>query len=277
MRIPVSPHLTDPEQHGCGLVIFPDALQPELDQEWLDGWVLRRQQQEPEEYVDRRVRTDMHEEYIIDEDGNYINRGGYKFTPEQFMQAPGRLVGLKHGADEEDLAFVERIDALLAECLRVYMRLYPEVRTSIWWRTPSHVAMYGPGMNLGPHSDQNYERGNDEWNLGLGSGEGDRPVTEFPIHNVVTTSIVLKDECEGGELFFPHAGVTRKLGPGSVAMYPSSYTGAHGVKTVTAGERISYLQFYCQGTPASAHSGHVDAWLEGPINDRHWVPPLISR
>jgi len=193
------------------------------------------------------------------------------------MQAPGRLVGLKHGANEEDTAFVESVDGLLAECLRVYMRLYPEVRPSIWWRTPSHVAMYGPGMDLGPHSDQMYERGNDEWGIGADAGQEDRPVTEFPIHNVVTTSIVLKDECEGGEMIFPHAGVTQKMTQGTVIMYPSSYIGSHGVKMVTAGKRISYLQFYCQGTPASAHSGHVDAWLEGPPNDRNWVPPLISR
>ena len=271
MRTPISPHLLDPEKYDCGVVVFPDAVQPELDPDWVKGWVRRRQEQRARTWYDRRIKTDMQQDYVIDEDGNYINRGGYKFTPEQFKQAPGRLVGLKHGANAEDLEFVNRMDAVVAECLRVYMRIYPQVRPSIWWRTPSHCCLYEEGQDLGPHSDQTYERGDDEWNMGIHAGRHDAPVTEFPVHTVVTSGLTLIDECEGGELFYPNANLTKKILPGSVVLYPSSYIGTHGVNMVTSGTRVSYLQFFCQGTPAQEHAGFVDAWLEGPANNRQWV------
>lgn len=256
-------------KHKAGLVAFPDAA--EIDQEFLDGWVKRRTNfiGGLEGKTDRRLKTA--EEYTIDEDGNYVNRGGYKFTPKQFNTTPLRLVGLLYEAEPEDKAFVEYLDSVLALCLEEYMMIYPEVRRSIWYRTPSHGCVYSDGHSLGPHSDQGVERGNAEWGYGIADPE-DKPVNEFPTKTVVTASVILKDTAEGGEMYFPHAEHREKFPVGTVVFYPSSYIGSHSVSEITGGERVSYLQFYCHGAPMDGQSQtHVDAWLN---KKGEWVPPM---
>ena len=232
-------------KHKAGLVVFPDAA--EIDQEFLSEW------------VERRRPTEATEEFTVDEEGNYINRGGYKFTPDQFKTTPLRLVGLLHDAEPEDKAFVDYLDSVMALCLDEYMVMYPEVRTSIWYRTPSHAVIYSEGHSLGPHSDQAVER-------------GDKPMNEFPTKTVVTASIVLKDSAEGGAMYFPHAEHEEKFSVGTAVFYPSSYIGSHSVGLITGGERIAYLQFYCQGTPIEGQSQtHVGSWRS---KEGKWVPPV---
>ena len=76
-----------------GIVTFNSYL--EIDQEFLLEWVDRRRENEPDDYT-------------VDEDGNYINRGGYKFTPEQYRSAPGRFLNLlPDGVTQEDKEFVK--------------------------------------------------------------------------------------------------------------------------------------------------------------------------
>jgi len=258
-------------KHKAGLVVFPDAA--EIDQEFLEGWVERRRAfgvGDDTGNTDRRLKTV--EDYTIDEDGNYINRGGYKFTPKQFNTTPLRLVGLLYDAEPEDKAFVEYLDSVMALCLEEYMVMYPEVRVSIWYRTPSHAAVYSDGHSLGPHSDQGVERvGTGQWGYGP-ADESDKPINEFPTKTVVTASLVLKDTAEGGAMRFPHAEHKEKFAVGTAVFYPSSYIGSHSVELITGGERISYLQFYCQGTPIDGQSQtHVDAWRN---REGKWVPPL---
>ena len=62
-----------------GIVEFREAI--EIDQEFFAGWLNRRRENEPNDYT-------------IDDDGNYINRGGYRFTPEEYLSAPGRFLNL---------------------------------------------------------------------------------------------------------------------------------------------------------------------------------------
>ena len=261
-------------KHPSGLVIFDGAA--EIDQDFLDGWIERRSEITAglTGKNDRRVKNI--EDYTIDEDGNYVNRGGYKFTPEQFKTTPLRLVGLLYDATPEDTAFVNYLDGVMAKCLEEYIRIYPEVKTSIWYRTPSHAAVYTEGQEIGPHSDQAVERrGSNSKYWGLGNADQDsKPVNEFPTRTVVTASIVLRDCEEGGELKFAHAGVTEKAATGTAVFYPASYVGSHQVLTITKGSRVSYLQFYCHGTPIEGQQEtHVDSWYN---KDGKWVPPLIS-
>ena len=234
-------------KHKAGLVVFPDAA--EIDQEFLSEW------------VERRRPTEATEEFTVDEEGNYINRGGYKFTPDQFKTTPLRLVGLLQDAKPEDKAFVEYLDSVMALCLEEYMVMYPEVRTSIWYRTPSHAVIYTDGHELGAHSDQAVER-----------GETTKPINEFPTKTVVTASIVLKDTAEGGEMHFAHAEHKEKFPVGTAVFYPSNYIGSHAVSQITSGERISYLQFYCHATPVDLEcQTQVGAWRS---KEGDWVPPV---
>lgn len=222
-----------------GIVVFSDVI--EIDQQFLSEWLERRRENEPDDYT-------------VNEDGDYINRGGYKFTPDQYRSAPGRFLNLvPEGVSSEDESFVESLDAALYMCLLEYVKLFPEVASSVWWRSPGHVATYRNGQHMGSHHDN-----------GVQYTPGLTPENEHAIHNVVTASIALNDGYSGGELKFAHGGSSLIPPTGTAVFYPSNYIGSHEVTPVTSGERYSYLQFFGQGTPL------------GSENAAEWFPNLLN-
>jgi hypothetical protein len=222
-----------------GIIAFDSCL--EIDQEFLLEWVERRRENEPDDYA-------------VDEDGNYINRGGYKFTPEQYRSAPGRFLNLlPEDVTQEDKEFVESLDAAIYDCLLEYIKIFPEVASSIWWRSPGHVATYKDGQHMGSHHDN-----------GVEYTPGTTPENEHAIHNVITGSVILNRDYAGGHLSFANGGISVRPRAGSVIFYPSNYIGAHAVEPVTEGIRYSYLQFFGQGTPL------------GTENAAEWFPNLLS-
>ena len=222
-----------------GIIAFDSRL--EIDQEFLLEWVERRRENEPDDYT-------------VDEDGNYINRGGYKFTPEQYRSAPGRFLNLlPEDVTQEDKEFVESLDAAIYDCLLEYIKIFPEVASSIWWRSPGHVATYKDGQHMGSHHDN-----------GVEYTPGTTPENEHAIHNVITGSIILNNDYRGGHLTFAHGNASLQPSVGTVVFYPSNYIGAHAVEPVTDGTRYSYLQFFGQGTPL------------GIENAAEWFPNLLS-
>ena len=78
--------------HHSGIAEFQDVI--EIDPVVLDSWMSLRRECEPSDYT-------------IDEDGNYVNRGGYTFTAEQIGISPTRF--LKLTPDGEDLSFYNEI------------------------------------------------------------------------------------------------------------------------------------------------------------------------
>jgi hypothetical protein len=222
-----------------GIVAFNSCL--EIDQEFLLEWVDRRRENEPDDYT-------------VDEDGNYINRGGYKFTPEQYRSAPGRFLNLlPEGVTQEDKEFVESLDAAIYDCLFEYLKIYPEAASSIWWRSPGHVATYRDGQHMGSHHDN-----------GIEYTPGTTPENEHAIHNVITGSVILNNDYRGGQLTFSRGEISLRPPAGTVVLYPSNYIGAHAVVPVTEGTRYSYLQFFGQGTPLNIE------------NAAEWFPNLLS-
>ena len=77
--------------HHGGIVEFPDVFN--VDPDVLDNWMSLRRECEPSDYT-------------INDDGNYVNRGGYTFTPEQIESTPTRF--LTPTPDGEDLTFMVR-------------------------------------------------------------------------------------------------------------------------------------------------------------------------
>lgn len=227
-----------------GIVEFREAI--EIDQEFFAGWLNRRRENEPNDYT-------------IDDDGNYINRGGYRFTPEEYLSAPGRFLNLLPvNVLDEDKAFVEALDDALFNCLQRYVEIFPEVSQSVWWRSPGHVATYTKGQHMGSHHDN-----------AIPYRPGVNPENEHAIQNVITASVALNDDYSGGQLEFPHAGLSIRPPIGTALFYPSNYIGAHGVKPVIFGERYSYLQFYGHGTPKAAN-------IVFKTNSAEWFPNLLS-
>ena len=223
--------------HPSGVIEFQDALS--IDHEYVVGWLDRLRENEPDEYV-------------IDENGNYVNRAGYIFTAEHVAVSPQRYLDL--ATSEEDKQFVDDMDAAAHGCLLQYLVNFPEARGSVWWKSPLHVVKYESRQGMGSHSDNQIKlTPSNDFN------------NEHPLNNSISASIILLADCEGGELNFAHANISLKPSAGSVIMYPSNYIGAHEVASVE-GLRVSAVQFFCHGTPKG--DAVPDKWykdMEGEI------------
>ena len=223
--------------HHGGIVEFPDVFN--VDPDVLDSWMSLRRECEPSDYT-------------IDDDGNYVNRGGYTFTPEQIESSPTRFLNLT--PDGEDLTFYNEIRDVVYECLVEYVHIHPSVWRSIWWRVDGQVACYKNGQGMGSHSDREIEY-----------TPGETPSTEAPIYNEITAALILKKAEEGGGLEFATSKTSINPEVGTGVMYPCNFIGAHAVNPVTAGERISYLEFFGQGTPPGGQ-GTGQEWFSELIN-----------
>jgi len=204
--------------HGFGIVEYVDAIK--FDSDFFEAWLARRRMQEPSDYEPVG-------------DGTYMNRGGYIFTEEQVNASPGRLLQLKVDASDEDVVFAEGLENAMTMCVSKYFDFFPEARHSIWWRAVPHVATYVKGGYMGYHHD----------NL-----VGDGYESEKAIYSVLTGSLILKDDCEGGDLGFKYIDKHFKPKTGSAFVYPAGFLGTHEVVPVTSGERVSYLEFFGHGT-----------------------------
>jgi hypothetical protein len=223
--------------HSGGLVEFPDAM--EIDPNALNAWMELRRECEPEDYT-------------LNEEGNYVNRGGYTFTPDQYSGSPTRFLNLT--PDGEDTTFHDQIRAVMYDCLVKYVQEYPSVARSIWWRTDGQIAAYKDGQSMGSHQDREIEY-----------TPGEIPISEAPVFNEITGSMILQGCGEGGYLKFALDGAAIAPTPGTVVFYPSNYIGAHAVTSVREGERIAYIEFYGQGTPGGGQ-GTGQVWLSELIN-----------
>ena len=207
------------EDFGYGIVYFPNILN--IDDGFLDEYMKRRNELEPQDYY-------------IDEDGFYVNRGGYRFTKEHAEAAPHRFLNLTPpDCPQGDIDFHQQIEEALSKCINAYKGIYPESADCIHWRSDGHIASYGPGAGMGMHHD-----------TAIGRANGN----ENPIFNVLSGSLILSDRCTGGALSFRF--IDRAFTPvkGSAILYPSGFLGSHAVENVVTGRRISYLEFFGQGT-----------------------------
>ena len=211
----IMPH-TD---HGCGIVEFHNVL--DIEPSFILPWLERRRAVEPHDYY-------------IDDNGFYVNRGGYRFTESQIKGAPERYMNLKPSdAPDEDIQFHSKLEKAMFDCINAYSNIYPESKDCLWWRTDAHVAVYGVGAGMGLHHDNSI---------------GGASANENPLFNVVSGSLILWDGCDGGELQFRFIKNSIKPKNGSAVFYPSSYMGSHAVSKITDGLRISYLEFFGHGS-----------------------------
>jgi hypothetical protein len=214
-RADCAPHVN----HGYGIVEFPGVL--DIDDLFIDEYMIRRELYEPQDY-------------FIDEEGFYINRGGYKFTKENIDQAPRRYLNLTpKGCSDEDVSFHSKIETAISKCINAYRGIYPEVHDCIRWRTDAHIASYPKGSGMGMHHD-----------TAIGAGGKN----ENPVFNVLSLSLILSDRCEGGELVMKYIDKSFKPQKGTAILYPSGFLGSHSVANVKSGIRVSYLEFFGQGS-----------------------------
>lgn len=208
------------EDHGYGVVEFHDVA-PEIDDDFVDAWLERRRSVEPHDYT-------------VNENGLYVSRGGYTFTERQIRQAPERYMNLSpQGAPAEDVEFHKFLQEKMFNCIHAYTGIYPECKDAVWWGADGHVAVYGEDAQMGIHHD-----------TAVGRATGN----ENPVFLTVSGSLIISDRCNGGDLYFAHLKELFPPKKGSAVFYPAGYIGAHGVRPITSGQRISYLEFYGHGT-----------------------------
>jgi hypothetical protein len=158
------------------------------------------------------------------------------------------------------------------EVVLKYLEKYPLLMHSLWWRDKGHALIYEPGARLTLHQDNNVGY---TW----AGREGVVGRSEVSTRNVLTTTLHV-DDCEGGEMHFPYAGVTIPAEQGDVLCFPANYLGAHEVTPVKEGSRrISYLGWFGQGStlPLATPKGEHDVEIleifdpaEVPDANFHW-------
>lgn len=206
-------------KHGYGIVEFQDVV--DIDDVFVDSWMERLKNNEPDDYR-------------LDEDGFYVNRGGYKFPKETIDESPKRFLNLlPSDVSQEDKSFVEKLDQAMFECIHAYIGEFPEAKDCLRWRSDSHIAYYPVGAGMGFHHD---------------NAIGGASENENPLFNVVSGSLILSDRCSGGGLGFKTVEGLIEPKKGSAIFYPSSFMGTHMVGPVTEGVRISYLEFFGHGS-----------------------------
>jgi predicted 2-oxoglutarate/Fe(II)-dependent dioxygenase YbiX len=193
------------------------------------------------------------------------NKSGFVFSAEDIKSAPSRYTDLSFlNLEQEKQAqykdFIKSVDSAIYNCLVEYCRRYPDAATTVWWRTDGHIASYGPGQYIGPHSDNQmpYPDSNGNFN-------------SIPVHNTVSSALFLNSQSEvkdlddyrfsGGEVYLQHADFLCKPKAGNVIMYPSNYIGRHEVKPVTSGNRHVYLQFFSHGKNDHINENSIK-WLK---------------
>ena len=89
-----------------------------------------------------------------------------------------------------------------------------------------------PGSFLMPHKDEDPNP----------DGDYDGKKRSF------VCSILLNNDYEGGELYFPELGVGGKPEPGGLTLFPGFYT-EHEVKEIISGQRVNILIFFYDMLP----------------------------
>ena len=81
----------------------------------------------------------------------------------------------------------------------------------------------------------------------------------------------------GGEMNFPYLDINYQGKTGDIIIFPCNFLATHGVNTVTAGERYTYLEFFSQGSPQPevminvVEPDAIDSWCPP-----HWLNSIYD-
>ena len=199
------------------------------------------------------------------EDDILLSDGGYRYDMSNYKKAPTRYSNLVYPEmNESDREIVEKLESSIYRCLVEYCKLFPSVLETVKWRTRGYVIKYERGQAIGPHCDTNLPYDGDSY----------VPLNTFPLHNTLTSGIILSDDFDGGDLLFRPWGITAPKKYGTAIIYPSSFAGCHEVTEIVNGIRYAYLSWFGHGTISMLdldnHSTSIEqeySWLRGLVND----------
>jgi hypothetical protein len=242
--------------HGGGVVSFDNVI--DVDQQFLKQYVLWLQQKEEDIFT------------YVEKDGitSAINLTNFKFQLDDIPKTPERFFADGRMLTNEQENFMQACTDGLYRCVVQYCLLYPEVTSSIWWKTSGHIAGYNDGRAIGPHCDDTIQ-----------FDFGEMPKNEFPIHNTLSGALYLNDCVDnedelngynftGGHIKFKYAGVDYMPKTGSAVIYPSGYIGTHEVTPVIKGSRYVFLEFFAYGIPKNGDG------TPGKGDNLQWLPNI---
>jgi hypothetical protein len=210
----------------------------------------------------------LHVQYEFSGDDAVHKASGIVYSIEKdILQQPVRV----HPHAERNFApeFWAACDQACYNAVLEYIKQYPTIIASLWWRNRGHVLVYEPGACLGLHQDQDVGYTWQNRNNVIGK-------YEISTRNTISTTMHLIDS-EGGEMRFPYADLTIEAREGDILIFPANYLAAHEITPVKEGSRrISYLAWYGQGSELALaqpngpldivepRPGHVDPFMWCP-------------
>jgi hypothetical protein len=227
-----------------------------------------------EQLLDLRDQQ-LHDQYEFDGDIAIHRDSGIHYLLEKdILQQPVRVHPHGHdGMEAVDTQFWKDCDRLCYGAVLEYIKKYPTIIASLWWRNRGHVLIYEPGAFLGLHQDQD---------VGYTWSNRDNVVGKYEIstRNTISTTMHIVDS-DGGEMHFPYADLTVEACEGDILIFPANYVAAHEVTPIKEGSRrISYLAWFGQGStePLVQPNGPLD--IVEPVGDRvdpfMWCPTIAD-
>jgi hypothetical protein len=253
----------DAEHIGGGVVRFsgvsfiPDYIFP---------WI----QQAAQEAHEQRWTYETDENgvtYALNEDLN-------KFDLEQVKLVPTRVLDpVTESTPSEITETLNYWEDMIYKCLIRYVDFFPMVLGTLWWRNRGHILRYKEGNFLGTHNDNdaNYRSTN---------GTKYVPQVQSASRQTLAVLLYLNDGVQhpdkldgtnytGGEMNFPYLDINYQGKTGDIIIFPCNFLATHGVNTVTAGDRYTYLEFFSQGSPQP----EVGVNVVEPDAIDSWCPP----
>ena len=162
--------------------------------------------------------------------------------------------------DTQEVELPESIRQLLTriddDCIRAFIN--PFYNIEVGEREPSQILHYGAGGHYIPHVDAETLYKDDD---GL-------ELWEKTLDRDLSLVYFLKDDFEGGELFFPALELVVKPNAGTLVCFPSDHNFIHGVRPVIAGHRYTVVTWArVVGTPS------MDEINESTMNEYHRMHP----
>jgi hypothetical protein len=253
----------DAEHIGGGVVRFSKAVTiPKLMFPWIDAEAKLSHEQRWTYETDENGVT-----YALNEDLN-------KFDLEQVKLVPTRVLDpVTPSTPVTNVEVLKYWEDMIYKCLIRYVDFFPMVLGTLWWRNRGHILRYNEGTFLGTHNDN-------DTNFRVTNGQKYIPQGQAASRQTLAVLLYLNDGVEsaeeldgtnytGGEMNFPYLDINYQGKTGDVIIFPCNFLATHGVNTVTAGERYTYLEFFSQGSPQP----EVMIEVVEPEDIQTWCPP----
>ena len=261
----------DAEHIGGGVVRFSNVAQiPEVIFPWIQAASQAAHEQRWTYETDESGTT-----YALNEDLN-------KFDLEQVKLVPTRVLDPVTDLTPSEITKVlNDWENTIYKCLIRYVDFFPMVLGTLWWRNRGHILHYKKDNFLGIHNDNdtNYRSTNGKKYIPQGQAASRQTLAVLLYLN---DGVEHPDELDGtnytgGEMNFPYLDINYQGKTGDIIIFPCNFLATHGVNTVTAGERYTYLEFFSQGSPQPevminvVEPDAIDSWCPP-----HWLNSIYD-